>query len=105
MLAAGYRARLRHYLQRHWTAVMNFPASPAKYAPGLKATSSGQWRYALRNTIAMCLAPRFAYYLIWRALLGDETSGRSGELLPTVGGVISKVWGVLPEFTLARPPP
>ncbi len=28
----------------------------------LKATS-GQWRYALRNTIAMCLALTFAYYL------------------------------------------
>lgn len=30
--------------------------------PWFKATS-GQWRYALRNTIAMCLALTFAYYL------------------------------------------
>lgn len=49
--------------------------------PWFKATS-GQWRYALRNTIAMCLALTFAYYLnldepYW-AMTDDF--GRSGEL-------------------------
>ncbi len=46
--------------------------------PWFKATS-GQWRYALRNTIAMCLALTFAYYLNLDELLGNDF-GRSGEL-------------------------
>ena len=40
--------KLSHLMPGHW--------------PWFKATVA-QWRYALRNTIAMCLALTFAYYL------------------------------------------
>lgn len=59
--------------------------------PRLKATS-GQWRYALRNTIAMCLALTFAYYLNLDEPYWAMTSAAVVSF-PTVGGVISKSTG------------
>ena len=41
---------------------MKLPRLTPAILPWFKHTS-GQWRYALRNTIAMCLALTFAYYL------------------------------------------
>lgn len=64
---------------------------PAKYATWFKATS-GQWRYALRNTIAMCLALTFAYYLNLDEPYWAMTSAAVVSF-PTVGGVISKSLG------------
>lgn len=60
-------------------------------APWFKATS-GQWRYALRNTIAMCLALTFAYYLNLDEPYWAMTSAAVVSF-PTVGGVISKSLG------------
>lgn len=59
--------------------------------PWFKATS-GQWRYALRNTIAMCLALTFAYYLNLDEPYWAMTSAAVVSF-PTVGGVISKSLG------------
>lgn len=59
--------------------------------PWLKATTS-QWRYALRNTIAMCLALTFAYYLNLDEPYWAMTSAAVVSF-PTVGGVISKSLG------------
>lgn len=59
--------------------------------PRFKATS-GQWRYALRNTIAMCLALTFAYYLNLDEPYWAMTSAAVVSF-PTVGGVISKSLG------------
>lgn len=59
--------------------------------PWVKATS-GQWRYALRNAIAMCLALGIAYGLDLDEPYWAMTS--AGVLsFPTVGGVISKSLG------------
>lgn len=58
--------------------------------PWLKANVA-QWRYALRNTIAMCLALTFAYYLNLDEPYWAMTSAAVVSF-PTVGGVISKVW-------------
>lgn len=41
---------------------MKLPRLTPGNLPWFKATAA-QWRYALRNTIAMCLALTFAYYL------------------------------------------
>lgn len=59
--------------------------------PWFKATA-GQWRYALRNTIAMCLALTFAYYLNLDEPYWAMTSAAVVSF-PTVGGVISKSLG------------
>ncbi|AKE58823.1 fusaric acid resistance protein [Citrobacter amalonaticus Y19] len=59
--------------------------------PWLKATA-GQWRYALRNTLAMCLALTFAYYLNLDEPYWAMTSAAVVSF-PTVGGVISKSFG------------
>lgn len=59
--------------------------------PWFKATA-GQWRYALRNTIAMCLALTFAYYLNLDEPYWAMTSAAVVSF-PTVGGVISKSMG------------
>lgn len=59
--------------------------------PWLKATV-GQWRYALRNTLAMCLALTFAYYLNLDEPYWAMTSAAVVSF-PTVGGVISKSFG------------
>ncbi|CAI9391295.1 TPA: FUSC family protein [Citrobacter amalonaticus] len=59
--------------------------------PWLKATA-GQWRYALRNTLAMCLALTFAYYLNLDEPYWAMTSAAVVSF-PTVGGVISKSLG------------
>lgn len=67
-----------------------FPLTPASL-PWFKATS-GQWRYALRNTIAMCLALTFAYYLNLDEPYWAMTSAAVVSF-PTVGGVISKSLG------------
>lgn len=59
--------------------------------PWCKATLP-QWRYALRNTIAMCLALTFAYYLDLDEPYWAMTSAAVVSF-PTVGGVISKSLG------------
>ncbi|MDZ7321162.1 FUSC family protein [Kosakonia sacchari] len=59
--------------------------------PWAKATT-GQWRYALRNGIAMCLALTVAYYLDLDEPYWAMTSAAVVSF-PTVGGVISKSLG------------
>ncbi|WP_411704998.1 FUSC family protein [Edaphovirga cremea] len=62
-----------------------------KQSPWGKATS-GQWRYALRNSIAMCLALWVAFAL----QLDEPTWALTSAAVvsfPTVGGVISKSIG------------
>lgn len=59
--------------------------------PWVKATA-GQWRYALRNSIAMCLALSIAYGLQLDEPYWAMTSAAVVSF-PTVGGVISKVSG------------
>ncbi|WES66361.1 FUSC family protein [Superficieibacter sp. HKU1] len=59
--------------------------------PWCKATS-GQWRYALRNTMAMCLALSIAYSLNLDEPYWAMTSAAVVSF-PTVGGVISKSFG------------
>lgn len=70
---------------------MKRPALSLRNTPWLKATS-GQWRYALRNTLAMCLALTFAYYLNLDEPYWAMTSAAVVSF-PTVGGVISKSLG------------
>jgi len=59
--------------------------------PWCKATA-GQWRYALRNAIAMCLALSIAYGLQLDEPYWAMTSAAVVSF-PTVGGVISKSLG------------
>lgn len=59
--------------------------------PWIKATG-GQWRYALRNAIAMCLALSIAYGLQLDEPYWAMTSAAVVSF-PTVGGVISKSLG------------
>lgn len=59
--------------------------------PWIKATAA-QWRYALRNTIAMCLALSIAYGLQLDEPYWAMTSAAVVSF-PTVGGVISKSLG------------
>lgn len=59
--------------------------------PWGKATP-GQWRYALRNTMAMCLALSIAYSLNLDEPYWAMTSAAVVSF-PTVGGVISKSFG------------
>lgn len=59
--------------------------------PWTKATTA-QWRYALRNTIAMCLALSIAYGLQLDEPYWAMTSAAVVSF-PTVGGVISKSLG------------
>jgi uncharacterized membrane protein YccC len=54
--------------------------------------SSGQWRYAIRNSVAMCLALTVAYYLNLDEPYWAMTSAAVVSF-PTVGGVISKSLG------------
>lgn len=70
---------------------MKWPQLSLAKTPWLKATA-GQWRYALRNTIAMCLALTFAYYLNLDEPYWAMTSAAVVSF-PTVGGVISKSLG------------
>ncbi|AIR86466.1 FUSC family protein [Pantoea rwandensis] len=59
--------------------------------PWIKATG-GQWRYALRNAIAMCLALTIAYALQLDEPYWAMTSAAVVSF-PTVGGAISKSLG------------
>ncbi|WP_449544412.1 FUSC family protein [Lelliottia amnigena] len=61
------------------------------HLPWLNATRP-QWRYALRNGIAMCLALTVAYYLNLDEPYWAMTSAAVVSF-PTVGGVISKSLG------------
>ena len=54
--------------------------------------TSGQWRYAIRNSVAMCLALTIAYYLNLDEPYWAMTSAAVVSF-PTVGGVISKSLG------------
>ena len=70
---------------------MKLPRLTPGNLPWFKATAA-QWRYALRNTIAMCLALTFAYYLNLDEPYWAMTSAAVVSF-PTVGGVISKSLG------------
>lgn len=70
---------------------MNRMLSAGSDLPWLKATT-GQWRYALRNAIAMCLALSVAYGLDLDEPYWAMTSAAVVSF-PTVGGVISKSLG------------
>lgn len=70
---------------------MNFSWLAWQNLPWRKATS-GQWRYALRNAIAMCLALSIAYGLQLDEPYWAMTSAAVVSF-PTVGGVISKSLG------------
>ena len=70
---------------------MNLQALTWRSLPWVKATLP-QWRYALRNGIAMCLALSFAYYLNLDEPYWAMTSAAVVSF-PTVGGVISKSLG------------
>ncbi len=54
--------------------------------------TAGQWRYAIRNSVAMCLALTIAYYLDLDEPYWAMTSAAVVSF-PTVGGVISKSLG------------
>lgn len=62
-----------------------------QHSPWGKA-NGGQWRYALRNAIAMCLALTIAYYLNLDEPYWAMTSAAVVSF-PTVGGVVSKSLG------------
>ena len=70
---------------------MNASSWSLRNLPWFRATLA-QWRYALRNTIAMCLALTVAYYLNLDEPYGAMTSAAVVSF-PTVGGVISKSLG------------
>lgn len=70
---------------------MNFSWLEWQQLPWIKATA-GQWRYALRNTVAMCLALSIAYGLQLDEPYWAMTSAAVVSF-PTVGGVISKSLG------------
>lgn len=70
---------------------MNFSVTSWRSLPWIKATPA-QWRYALRNGIAMCLALSFAYYINLDEPYWAMTSAAVVSF-PTVGGVISKSLG------------
>ncbi|MFP2468133.1 FUSC family protein [Pseudescherichia vulneris] len=70
---------------------MNLQALTWRSLPWVKATRP-QWRYALRNGIAMCLALSFAYYINLDQPYWAMTSAAVVSF-PTVGGVISKSLG------------
>lgn len=70
---------------------MNLQALSWQSLPWVKATRP-QWRYALRNAIAICLALSFAYYLNLDQPYWAMTSAAVVSF-PTVGGVISKSLG------------
>jgi len=71
--------------------MMNLGALSWRNTPWIKATRP-QWRYALRNGIAMCLALTVAYYLNLDEPYWAMTSAAVVSF-PTVGGVISKSLG------------
>ncbi|BBS91525.1 fusaric acid resistance protein [Klebsiella sp. WP7-S18-CRE-02] len=70
---------------------MTLPTLTWSALPWFKATVP-QWRYALRNAIAMCLALTFAYWLNLDEPYWAMTSAAVVSF-PTVGGVISKSLG------------
>jgi uncharacterized membrane protein YccC len=70
---------------------MNLSWLEWRNTPWGKATA-GQWRYALRNSIAMCLALSIAYALSLDQPYWAMTSAAVVSF-PTVGGVISKSLG------------
>lgn len=70
---------------------MNLQALSWRTLPWVKATRP-QWRYALRNGIAMCLALSIAYALDLDEPYWAMTSAAVVSF-PTVGGVISKSFG------------
>jgi len=71
--------------------VINLSWLEWKQLPWIKATR-GQWRYALRNALAMCLALSIAYALDLDEPYWAMTSAAVVSF-PTVGGVISKSLG------------
>ncbi len=70
---------------------MNLSGLNWRSTPWGKATS-GQWRYALRNSLAMCLALSIAYAINLDEPYWAMTSAAVVSF-PTVGGVISKSLG------------
>ncbi len=82
---------------------MNLQALSWRTLPWVKATRP-QWRYALRNGIAMCLALSIAYALDLDEPYWAMTSAAVVSF-PTVGGVISKSFGPSPAACSAPAPP
>ncbi|RPH29972.1 FUSC family protein [Buttiauxella warmboldiae] len=70
---------------------MKLSALKWQHSPWIKA-SAGQWRYALRNAIAMCLALTLAYWLDLDEPYWAMTSAAVVSF-PTAGGVVSKSLG------------
>ncbi len=70
---------------------MNLNGLAWQNLPWLKADSN-QWRYALRNAAAMCLALSIAYGLDLNEPYWAMTSAAVVSF-PTIGGVISKSLG------------
>ena len=70
---------------------MKLQALTWRSLPWFKANRP-QWRYALRNGIAMCLALSVAYWLNLDEPYWAMTSAAVVSF-PTVGGVISKSFG------------
>ncbi len=79
---------------------MNLQALSWRTLPWVKATRP-QWRYALRNGIAMCLALSIAYALDLDEPYWAMTSAAVVSF-PTVGGVISKSFGRIAGSLLRR---
>lgn len=70
---------------------MNFNWLEWRQLPWIKADSL-QWRYALRNSLAMCLALSFAYFFELDQPYWAMTSAAVVSF-PTIGGAISKSLG------------
>lgn len=81
---------------------MKLPRLTPGNLPWFKATAA-QWRYALRNTIAMCLALTFAYYLNLDEPYWAMTS-RRWLVFPPLAGLSAKVW-VAWRVAYWEPPP
>lgn len=82
---------------------MNLQTLSWRALPRVKATRP-QWRYALRNGIAMCLALSIAYALDLDEPYWAMTSAAVVSF-PTVGGVISKVLAASQAACSAPAPP
>ncbi len=73
---------------------MNVPPWSLHNFPWFRATLA-QWRYALRNTIAMCLALTVAYYLnldepYWAMTSAAVSSAKAWDVLLAVCSELSR---------------
>lgn len=82
--------------------MMNLGAFSWRNTPWIKATRP-QWRYALRNGIAMCLALTVAYYLNLDEPYWAMTSAAVVSF-PTVGALSAKASGAWRVACWGQPP-